>query len=105
MRSIWSKFKLEIIAFIALICVVILRGYITHPGVHVAGALFILDVIVLRMFRRQFPIWRMSWLCVLNIIGFLEIAFCSDLIELGMVGVLGLLLIGILLFGYDERTR
>ena len=76
----WSVFRLPTLVLITLIISAFLHNYITHPGLHVAGATVLLDVVLLRWRRRtQNPIrrarvTRYSFLTVLTVANVLGLA-------------------------------
>lgn len=46
--SLWSRHKLWILLLCTLVICLLLRQYLTHPGLHAAGATVLLDILLYR---------------------------------------------------------
>ncbi|KPV41585.1 hypothetical protein [Alicyclobacillus ferrooxydans] len=94
--ALWNTYKAEFVFVGALVIALLLGGYITHPGLHLAGATVLLDLITWRRIRRL-TIPLLILVVVMNLIAFVVILVGRDPAELWLSGVYGLYAILLLL--------
>lgn len=84
----WRRYRLATLLVITLVIGWLLQGYLTHPGLHVAGATFLLDIILLKhWFSERTSVMRQSRLALIsfivitvvaNILGLLAVFLSND---------------------------
>lgn len=87
--SIWNAYRGEILFVLALVVALLLGGYTSHPGVHLAGATVFVDLAAWRRLRR-FTLPLLSLVVVMNVIALVVILVGHDPAELWLAGVYGL---------------
>lgn len=94
--GIWSTFKGELLFVVALVVALLLGGYTHHPGLHVAGATVLVDLLVWRRLRRlTLPLAVL--VVLMNVIALVVILVGNDPAELWLSGAYGLYAIFLLL--------
>lgn len=94
--AIWRTHKGELLFLIALIVALLLGGYTHHPGVHLAGATVLIDLLVWRRLR-NLTLPLVGLVVVMNIIALIVILIGRDGAELWLSGAYGLYAIFLLL--------
>lgn len=46
--GLWRRFQIPVLLAVTLVACILLRNYLTHPGLHVAGSTLLLDIIMAR---------------------------------------------------------
>ena len=94
--ALWNTYKAEFVFVGALVIALLLGGYTTHPGLHLAGATVLMDLMTWRRIRRlTLPL--LALVVVMNVIALVVILVGHDPAELWLSGVYGLYAILLLL--------
>ncbi|MCY0892170.1 MAG: hypothetical protein OWR52_01490 [Acidibacillus sp.] len=105
-QKVWRTSGLAILFLIALILTLLIRGYATHPGVHLAGVAVVLDLVIWKT-RRNLARHLIGWVAIIiaNGSALAVINWGNDPTELWTTSVLGLLSILLLLLPQQKHHK
>ena len=97
---LWRRFRVEVLFVIALAITLLLSGWMTHPGLHLAGVTILLDLLLWPRFVRTGSIIVAALALVLNVLALIVLLVGGAQGELWLSGLNGLFALLLLIFSH-----